>query len=79
VNSLDQRDDLIVRVYVDDSKHLSTLAPLLVKFCIGNVLDDVNLLGQKRDDGGLVSIDIGQYYLYSSCWPVLNDILFRCR
>ncbi|KAG2135632.1 hypothetical protein BD769DRAFT_1664782 [Suillus cothurnatus] len=60
VKALDQRDDLIVRVDVDASKRLSTLAPLLVKFFIGDVLDDVNFLSQKRDDGGsLVSIDIG--------------------
>ncbi|KAG1748083.1 hypothetical protein EDB19DRAFT_1684147 [Suillus lakei] len=54
VNVLDQRDDLIVRAEVA-ARH---------------VLDNVELLSQKRDDGSLISIDIGQWGLYSSWWLV---------
>lgn len=68
VNVLDERgsDDLIVRVDVDASKHLSTLASLLAKSFVEYVLDDINLLSRKREAGDLVSINTIQFCLSSS-------------
>jgi hypothetical protein len=81
VNVLDERDsvDLIVRVDVDASKHLSTLASLLAKSFVKYVLDHVNLLSRKREAGDLVSINASSIvFLQVDGW-LFDGFSFRRR